>query len=119
MQQKGTSPQATHLQVGQSPVQSVSPGQPITNRNVAQTLPVAQTVKTAADREEKKEEEKKEDEDNSVDKYERQVGQEGQPDLLIGRISQLYVDSLEPKDVQGTYKEVVEITRMKYIHNHC
>ena len=43
-----------------------------------------------------------------MDKYERQVGQEGQPDLLIGRISQLYVDSLEPKDVQGTHKEVVE-----------
>ena len=48
MQQKGTSPQATHLQVSQSPVQSVSPGQSITNRNVAQTLPVAKTVKTAA-----------------------------------------------------------------------
>ena len=68
---------------------------------------------------EKEEEEKEEDEDNSVDKYERQVGQEGQPDLLIGRISQLYVDSLEPKGVQGTYKEVVEITRIKYIYNHC
>ena len=54
-----------------------------------------------------------------MDKYEHHVGQEGQPDLLIGRISQLYFDSLEPKDVQGTYKEVVEITRIKYIYNHC
>ena len=47
-QQKGTPPQATHLQVSQSPVRSVSPGQQITIRNVTQTLPVTQTVKTAA-----------------------------------------------------------------------
>ena len=47
-QQKGTAPQATRLQVSQSPVRSVSPGQQITIRNVTQTLPVTQTVKTAA-----------------------------------------------------------------------
>ena len=54
-----------------------------------------------------------------MDEYDRHVGQEGQPDLLLGLISQLHFNSLEPKDVQGTYKEVVEITRIKYIYNHC
>ena len=42
-QQKGTPPQAAHLQVSQSPVRSVSPGQQITIR-----MPATQTVKTAA-----------------------------------------------------------------------
>ena len=54
-----------------------------------------------------------------MEKYEPHVWQEGQPDLLLGLISQLHFDSLEPKDVQGTYKEVVEITRIKYIYNYC
>ena len=52
---------------------------------------------------------------SNSDQYECAVGQEGQPELLLGLISEFHYVSLEPEDVQGTYKEVVEISRIY----HC
>ena len=43
---------------------------------------------------------------SNSDQYERAFGQEGQPELLLGLISQLHFVSLDPKDVQGMFKRV-------------
>ena len=56
---------------------------------------------------------------SNSDQYERAVGQEGQPELLLGLIGQFHFVSLEPEDVEGMYKEVVEISRIMFIYNHC
>ena len=43
---------------------------------------------------------------SNSDQYERAVGPEGQPELLLGLISQFHFVSLEPNNVQGMFKRV-------------
>ena len=43
---------------------------------------------------------------SNSDQYEHAVGQEEQPELLLGLISQFHFVSLEPNDVHGMFKRV-------------